>query len=224
MRVTIARAIGIAVLMGAIAGLAVPKESKAVNYSVYIELWPGGSSDLTCGWHSGICYDDDSQVSSRAALDWAASATISFYVQSSTDSGLFSVSGTGYLTSQTQTSCSHTMYASVYDNTATWRAGVWYYHTDDSLSSYNQDINTQQYNLVSTSKAIGTTANESGCGSSWTGHHVHQMSDGGWTLANYPDHSTCNKDYPEPFTNDVSDCWVSNSYHMGYANWSVPYP
>lgn len=59
MRVTIARAVGIAVLIGAMAGLTVPKETKAVNYSVYIELWPGGSSDLTCGWHSGICYDDD---------------------------------------------------------------------------------------------------------------------------------------------------------------------
>jgi hypothetical protein len=224
MKFTTARAVGIALLIGVIAGLATPKGSKAVNYSVYIELWPGGSSDLTCGWHSGPCYDDDSQVASGAALDWASTSTISFYVKSLTDSPSFAVAGTGYLTSYTQATCDHRMYASVYDNAATWRAGVWYLHTDDSLTSFGQDINTQQYNLVSTSKAIGTTANETGCGSSWTGYHVHQMSDGGWTLWNYPDHSTCNKDYPEPFTNDVSDCGVSNSYYMGYANWSVAYP
>ena len=99
-----------------------------------------------------------------------------------------------------------------------------YYHTDDSLTTFNQNINTQQYNLVWTTKAIGSTATESGCGATWTGLHVHQLSDGGWILWNYPDHSTCNKDYPTPFTNNVTDCWVSNSYYMGYNDWSVPYP
>ncbi|MGE3075194.1 MAG: hypothetical protein AB7N24_15675 [Dehalococcoidia bacterium] len=210
-------------IVGVVSALLAPKAASATNYSVYIELWPGGSSSLTCGWHSGPCYDNDSLVSSGAALDWAPSATINFFVKSSTDSSVYSIAGTGYITSQTQEACIHTMYSSVSDNHPTWRAGVWYYHTDDSLTSHTEYINTQQYNIVSTTKAIGTTADEDDCGDTWSGYHVHQLSDGGWTLASYPDHSTCNVD-AAPVTNNVTDCWVSNSYKMGYANWAVAYP
>lgn len=214
--------IGLVAILGVLGGLLVPKPAEALVYSVHIELWPGGGSTLTCGWHSGPCYDNDALVSSGAALDWAPSSNISFYTKSSTDSPQFAVAGSAYVWSPSQSSCSHQRYASVSDNRADWRAGVFYIHTAGSGTS-TIPINTAQYTLATTSSVIGATAYEGGCVSSnglptWTDYHVHQLSDGGWTLANYPDHSTCNR------PTITADCWVGNGYFMGYADWSVLYP
>lgn len=67
----------------------IPKPAAATSYDYYVELWPGGSSTLTCGWHTGPCYDDDSLVSSGNALDWASSSTITFNVKSNTTNSFF---------------------------------------------------------------------------------------------------------------------------------------
>lgn len=213
-------------MLGLALGLLVPKQAGATTYySVNIQLWPGGSSDLTCGWHGGPYVNNDATVQSGLALDWAPSSTISFYVKTLSDGSGFAYAGVAWISSQSQTGCSHVMYASVYDNASTWRAGNYYVHTTNGVGSgASVYINAQQYSRVSTSSAIGSTASESGCGDSWYGYHVHQQIDSGWTIANYPDHTTCNKDYPAPFSNNVSDCWVSNGYYMGYADWSVAYP
>lgn len=209
-------------VLGALAGLLAPKSVEALVYSVHIDLWPGGGSTLECGWHSGPCAEDDSQVVSGTALDWATSGSISFYTKSSTDSPQFSVAGDAYMSSIQQVTCSHERYASIYDNKAAWRAGVFYIHTAGSGTS-TIPINTAQYTLATTSSVIGSAANETGCTSNgvptWLGYHVHQQIDGGFTLANYPDHSTCNR--PNVVT---ADCNVANSYYMGYADWSVAYP
>jgi hypothetical protein len=206
-------------LVGVILGLLAPKAAGAVTYSVYIQLWPSGGSTLSCGWHSGPCYDDDSRVSSGAALDWSPSSTVSFFSKSSTDSGVYAIAGTATIAVVSQSSCSHNVRADLKDNNSLQRASATYVHTANSVSNGTViDINTQQYNLVSTTSAIGSTANETGCGDTWSGYHVHQEGSSGWTLANYPNHSTCNR------PNITTDCWVSNSYYMGYANWSVNYP
>ena len=124
------------------------------------------------------------------APDWSPGGTVSFYSKSVTDSSMFSVAGTAYITVPSQTTCSHVIHASWYDNTSTWHSGASYVHTSNSIQ---------------------------GC-PSWTGQHVHQESDGSWTLANYPAHNTCNR------PNITTECWVSNSYYMGSSSWSVPYP
>lgn len=205
-------------VLGALAGLLVPKSVEALAYSVHSELWPGGGSTLECGWHSGPCYNTDARVSSGTALDWATSGSISFYAKSSTDSPQFSVAGDAYMSTPSQTTCSHQRYASIYDNNSVWRAGVFYIHTAGSGTS-TIPINTAQYTLATTTTVIGSAADEGTCGESWGGYHVHQQIDGGFTLANYPDHSTCNR--PNVVT---ADCNVANSYYMGYADWSVAYP
>lgn len=182
-----------------------------------MQLWPGGGSTLECGFHD-ICYDDDSQVSWGPALDWSTGGTVSFYSKSVTDSSMFSVAGTAYITVPSQTTCSHVIHASWYDNTSTWHNGASYVHISNSIQDDTSFyINTSQYGYVSTTRALGSTASESGC-TAWTGQHVHQESDGSWTLANYPAHSTCNR------PNITTECWVSNSYYMGSSIWSVPYP
>ena len=214
--------IGLVAILGALAGLLAPKSAEALIYSVHLDLWPGGGSTLQCGWHSGPCADNDALVVSGTALDWATSGNISFYTKLSTDSPQFSVAGNSYMSTQSQTACSHQRYASIYDNKADWRAGVFYIHTAGSGTS-TIPINTAQYTLATTSSVIGSAANETGCTSNgvptWYGYHVHQQIDGGFTLANYPDHSTCNR--PNVVT---ADCDVANSFYMGYANWNVLYP
>lgn len=79
--------------MGLLLAMVVPKPAEAAWLSFYVELWPGGSSTLTCGWHDGPCYDDDSLVDSGGALDWAPSSTITFFVKSTTTSTLHSTAG-----------------------------------------------------------------------------------------------------------------------------------
>ena len=214
--------IGLVAILGALAGLLAPKSAEAQVYSVYIELWPGGGSSLTCGWHSGPCYDDDARVVSGGALDWAPSSSISFRTRSSTDSPLFSVAGDAYMSSPSQSSCWHERYATVKDNRGDPRPSVSYLHTAGSGTS-TIPINTAQYTSAETSSVIGSTASESGCTTSnglptWTNFHVHQVGTGGWTIANYPDHSTCN------LPSKTTDCWVGNSFYMGYTNWNVLYP
>lgn len=195
----------------------VPKPAAAVNYTVDVQLWPGGGSTLTCGWHSGPCWDDDSLVSSGLALDWSSNNAVNFYTKTSTNSPMFPVAGSAYITVPTQSSCSHHIYAEWYDNNALLRNRTHYIHTSNTISDGTSFyINTSQYGFVDTTRALGTTANESGC-TAWTGYHLHQQMISNWTIANYPDHSTCNQ------PNITDDCWVANSYYMGYASWQVPY-
>lgn len=203
-----------AALLGVALGLLMPKPAAAIWHDFYIELWPGGASTLTCGWHSGPCYDDDSLVSSGAALDWGGSSGIAFLVKSSTGSNLFALAGTGWVSKDAQSTCDHRAHVSVYDNNGGWRATATYLHTSSSFTNHSINISTSRYGLVSTTEPLGTTANESGCGSSWSGHHVHQIADGGWTLRSYPDHRTCNR------PTITTDCWVGSGYKQGDIAWS----
>lgn len=59
-----------AAVIGILLALMIPKPAEAIWHSFYVELWPGGGSQLNCGWHEGACWDDDSQVVSGSALDW----------------------------------------------------------------------------------------------------------------------------------------------------------
>lgn len=205
------------VMVGIVAGFIAPKPVAATTYWVYIQLWPGGGSTLTCGWHSGPCYNDDEQVSSGSALDWSTVGTISFNVKSSTDSPIYAIAGTATVTAGQQSACSHYVYAELKDNNAQSRGQVTYVHTAASGET-TVYIDTEQYNLVPTTEGIGSAAYEGGCGDSWGGYHVHQDGTSGWTLANYPDHSQCNR------PTITTSCGIGNSTYMGYANWTVQYP
>lgn len=189
------RATVLAVAMaGVLLGMFVPKAGHGLSYSVNTKVFPGGGSDFQCGWHSGPCYDNDSLVATGWGLDFAPNSTVSFKSQSLTDSPMFAVSGRGTVAVGAQTACSHMTSVNVYDNSATWRAGVVYLHASNSVSNGTTfDINAGYLSFASTTRAIGATASESGCGSSWTGYHVHQETGGGWGKVNYPDHTSCNK-------------------------------
>lgn len=116
------------------------------------------------------------------------------------------------------------MYVSIYDLQSGWRAAADYQHTSSSLSvgtSWNINTTTSP-TPTQTTRAVGSTASESGCGASWTGHHVHQIA-GSFVLRSYPDHTTCNVD-EAPVTNDVSDCWVGSGYKQGDITWQLFFP
>lgn len=84
-------------MLGLALGLLVPKQAGATTYySVNIQLWPGGSSDLTCGWHGGPYVNNDATVQSGLALDWAPSSTISFYVKTLSDGSGFAYAGVAW--------------------------------------------------------------------------------------------------------------------------------
>ena len=205
-----------AAVLGIMLALIVPKPAGATWHSYYIEMWPGGGSQLNCGWHEGPCWDDDSQVQSGAALDWGSSSSISHIVKSSTGSGLFAVAGQGYATT-TAATCLNRVYVSIYDNLAGLQAGTEFLHTSPSITNHKTwYISTSTLGVVTTTEPLGSTANESGC-SAWTGHHVHQKVEG-WVLRSYPDHSTCNR--PDITT----DCWVGAAHKQADKNWSIWVP
>lgn len=175
----------LAALLGVMFALLAPKPASSLWVSFYVEVWPGGGSSLTCGWHQGPCYDDDSQVSSGTALDWAAYSNVTFIVKFQTSSSLFSVAGTGWVANDAQGTCDHRVHVSIYDAFSNWRAGSAYQHTASSLTDHSININTGYMALATTSEGLGTTANETGCGSTWTNYHVHQSIDG-YTLRSLP--------------------------------------
>ena len=201
-----------AAVIGILFALMIPKPAEAIWHSFYVELWPGGGSQLNCGWHEGACSDDDSEVDSGSALDWGGASSITHVVKSSTGSSMFAVAGQGYATTTTGT-CLNRVYVSIYDNLAGIQAGTEYLHTSPSISNGTSwYINTSTMGLVTTNKSLGSTANEPGC-SAWTGSHVHQKAEG-WALRSYPDHSTCNR------PSITTDCWVGASYKQADKNWS----
>lgn len=76
-----------AIVAAFLTGMLAPKSAAAVSVSFTMELWPGGGSTLTCGWHLSACYDNDALVTSGGALDWAyaGAGTITFTLRSYPD-------------------------------------------------------------------------------------------------------------------------------------------
>jgi hypothetical protein len=164
-----------AATIGLISAMLLPKPASASTAHFTFELWPGGSSYLTCGWHSGPCYDDDSLVVSGTALDWGGQGGLQFYSKAGSDSSAFTVAGWGYATVPFQQACRHEVHVRVYDNLDNYRAIAYYLHTANSIADGTEfPIYSGVFTMTSTTKAIGSTADETGCGSSWTDHHVHK--------------------------------------------------
>lgn len=75
----------LATVVGAFAGLLVPKSTSAVSlYNVYVHPT---ADTLTCGWHGGACWDYPTYVPSGWALDWrtilaGSSFNVYFFVKS----------------------------------------------------------------------------------------------------------------------------------------------
>ena len=213
-----------AAVVGVLTGLLAPKSAHASLESFSLELWPGGGSTLTCGWHSGPCYDNDSLVSSGGALDWAGQSTITSVFRATMSSSLFANAGTGYATVGTQSSCLNYVVVDVSDVYGGFQTGTHYYHTWNSIANGTTwNINAASGYWTSTNKTLGSTASEAGCGETWSGYHVHQLAGSGWTLRSYPDHSTCNVD-EAPVTNNVSDCWVGAGYKQADRTWWLNTP
>jgi hypothetical protein len=207
-----------ALAAGLLVGVFTPKPAEAVSiYHVYLHPT---ADHLTCGWHTGACYDDDSQVVSGWALDWNYGPNSSFTVNwiSKSDNGAgSSVGGTGNI-SYISGSCQNWTYVGVngtdgyyknetrYVHTSTTQSGTWFYFASG-------------YTPQTTTTSIGTAANETGCGSSWTGYHAHIEQTGGWdSKLSYPDHTTCN------VPNITTDCGPFNNYTypMYGDTWSLP--
>ncbi len=191
-----------------------------------MELWPGGGSTLTCGWHLGACYDNDALVTSGGALDWAyaGEGTITFRVYSTSSSSFTGSVGTGFAQVPPQPMCDHRVIIDASDINGGFQTGTHYYHTSNSIAPDTTfNINANPGTWTWTTRTLGSTANEAGCGLSWGGYHVHQIAGSGWALRSYPDHTTCNVDDP-PVTNNVTDCWVGANYKQGDKTWWLPFP
>ncbi len=202
--------------VGLTAGALFPKGTQALATTYYLDLHPT-ANNLTCGWHSGACWDYPTPVASGWALDWATSPvgaySVFFYTKSSNGAG-YSVSGTATVSYDEFGSCKHWTYGVIRDNTGTWRADAKYVHA----------ISTTTGNVISiasgvwpqtTSYILGYTANESGC--AWTNYHTHQESGGGWpNRLSYPDEDTCNA----PNKPDECGIYDIDTYPMLGTSWT----
>ena len=213
-----------AIFTGLVAGMLAPKSASAVYMSFTAELWPGGGGILTCGWHNGPCYDDDTLVLSGPALDWAGQSSITYKVRATMSATLPGKSGTGYVTIGSQLMCTHLVIVDLSDVLGIFQTGTHYLHTSNSIANGTTfNINSAVGVWTTTTKTLGNTATETGCGASWSGHHVHQIAGQGWTKRSYPDHTTCNVD-ELPVTNNVTDCWVGAGYKQGDRTWWLNFP
>lgn len=204
-------------VVGMIAAFLVSKPAAAAQHVFSVELWPGGGSTLSCGWHWGACYDDDSKVVSGKALDWSGNSTVYFKVRALRNTSFYTLAGSGYANVGTQAWCTHQVGISMYDDWGAWRAGAIYLHTQNSITHGTTFNIGAGYNVYSwTTQQVGSTADETNC-TNWSGHHVHQIADT-WFLRNYPDHSTCNR------PNITTDCWVGAGYSQGDTTWTLLFP
>lgn len=194
-----------AILAGMGFGLLTPKLAHATTL-FYIYLHPAASY-LTCGWHTGACYDDDSQMVSGWALDWNYGGNSSFtvnWVSKSNNSSGGSWAGTGNISYYSSGSCRHETTVTIRDIYGTWQDATVYVHTSSSQGGTYFYINSGYYPQTTTT-SIGPTAYESGC--SWSGYHTHIEASGGWeSQLSYPDHTTCNLPYMP------NDCGTYDNY------------
>lgn len=204
---------------GILTGFLAPKPAAAQVISFTLELWPGGASTLTCGWHDGPCWDDDSLVVSGRSLDWASTATIvSKYRATMTTNVFFTRAGVAMATVGTQSRCSNVVTVDAFDVYQQFQSGDTYVHTKASIArGTTWNIAAGNGSWITSTRTLGTTANETGC-SAWTGAHVHQRAGTGWTLRSYPDHSTCNQ------PSILTDCWVGAGYKQADRTWWISVP
>lgn len=144
-----------AATIGVSLGLIAPKPANAVWVTFHFELWPGGGSTLSCGWHSGTCYDDDSLVQSGASLDWSVQTTVRFVGKESTGSQMFAVGATGWAAKGTQSDCTHQVHVSVYDILSNLKAGAEYLHTESTISDHSFNISSGYQTLATTTESLG---------------------------------------------------------------------
>lgn len=196
----------VAVFLGMFAALLYPKASRAsTNYSLWLHPT---TSYLTCGWHSGACWDDDSLVSTGWALDIhpnpGGSSFVYYIYFKAANLASLTTAETGVVSYDTGT-CKHWTYVSVYGNDGIWKADVRAVHTVSTATGTYFYINSSGiFTPATTHVAVGYATDESGC--AWTGYHVHEESGGGWpNKLYYPDHTDCN----EP--NIPDECGVKNN-------------
>lgn len=205
-----------ALAAGLVFGLLAPKSARASSlYHVYLHP---AADHLTCGWHTGPCYDDDSKVVSGWALDWNYGADQSFtvnWISKSDNSAGNSWAGTANI-SYTSGTCTHWTYVTVNGTDGYYKNETRYVHTSTAQAGTYFYISSGYY-PVTTTTAIRTAVSESGC--SWTGYHTHIEQTGGWdSKLNYPDHTTCN------VPSITTDCGPFNNYtYAMYGDtWTLP--
>jgi hypothetical protein len=203
---------------GLLAGTLFPKTSLAAS-TYYLYRHPTASY-LTCGWHVNACYDYPTPVASGWALDWTDAVPSSgfyvyFYTKSNTG-GSSSWAGTGAVGAPGSSTCFHQTYVVIRDVTDNWQADAKYTHTVRTYFGSRITIQTGLFPQT-TSAIIGETADEGSC-STWSGHHVHEESGGGWpNKLNYPDEDTCNW----PYKPDECGTYNIDAYPMLGTSWTV---
>lgn len=213
--VLVVTAVGVGLLLAAL----VPKPAKATQTTYYLDLHPTASY-LTCGWHSGPCWDYPTPVASGWALDWGTSPAGSFntYFYSKSSNGLgYSNAGTAEVFYDTGT-CKHWTYAVIRDPGRNWHADALYQHTISTTTGNTFTIASGTYPQT-TSYVVGYTAYESGC--AWYGYHVHEESGGGWAsrlTGNYADEDNCN--WPKRNVNNSCGTKDIDTYAMLSTSWT----
>lgn len=200
--------VGIALLVGMALGLTVPKQAAATSYLYELALHPSGSSTfLSCGWHSGACWDAPTPVPSGPALDWKPqqdpvhSGFAVYFVAKTAASGGQAAAGTAQKITEFNQQCKHYVRVDIKDPGGTIRARTRYVHTLIYGTSGGWFAINSGYYPQTTNQRVGTTVGEPGC--AWNGYHVHH--EYGWNFsatANYPDEDRCN--------------WSNVSYECGY--------
>lgn len=199
--------IATAISVGLAFGFAIPKAAHATSlYEVYLHP---AASNLTCGWHTGACYDDDAEVQSGWALDWNYGSNYSFtvnWISKSDNSGGYSWAGNGFISYYGSGTCTHITTIVMKDRGGSEKNRTQYVHTSSGLGSASFYVSSGYYPQTTTAE-IGATADESGGGCSWSGYHSHIESLSGWdSKRSYPDHTTCN------LPNIPDDCEYFDNY------------
>jgi len=213
-----------AFLLGVTLGLAVPKNASATSYLYSLALHPSGDSQfLSCGWHSGACWDYPTPVASGPALDWKpqqdpyySDFPVYFKAKTAASGGQASA-GTAVKVIQANTQCSHIVRVDIKDLGGSKKADTRYLHTKLYGTDGGAYTLNSGYFPVTTNTRIGTAVSESGC--AWTGYHVHHergLNFSGTTY--YPDENYCN------WSNVPGQCGykATDTYPAALTSWYYP--